>query len=172
VGQLRPEKQQSDLLEAASRLIAEGQDIVVMIVGGGPQLQNLRTTAVRLGIADRVVFRGELADVRPALAAFDVFALTSVAVETFSNAALEAMAAGLPVVISEIGGAAEMIRPAVDGFLYPAGDTAVLADILSTLAADKTQRDRLGAEAVRRVALAFSFEAMIDRYEELFRDPS
>ena len=73
-----------------------------------------------LEVADRVSFIGELDDVRPVLTALDVFVLPSTAVESFSNAALEAMAIGRPVILSDIGGAREMIDDGVEGYVVVA----------------------------------------------------
>jgi glycosyltransferase involved in cell wall biosynthesis len=87
-------------------------------------------------------------------------------VETFSLAALEAMALGKPVVLSDIGGAAEMIRPGESGFLFPVGDTGALVDCLARLV-DHGERERMGRQARARVEALFSEKTMVDRYEEL-----
>ena len=85
--------------------------------GDGPLREQLLRRAVELEIADRVHFIGEVEDVRPVLAAMDVFVLPSIAVESFSNAALEAMSMGRPVILSDIGGAREMIDDGVEGYV-------------------------------------------------------
>ena len=108
-------------------------------------------------------------DVRPLLAACDAVALCSTAVETFSLAALEAMALGRPVVLSDIGGAAEMVRPGVEGLLFPAGDTAALVERLTALA-DESLRSPMGAAARETVLARFSESAMVDRYEALLQE--
>ena len=108
-------------------------------------------------------------DVRPLLAACDTVALCSTAVETFSLAALEAMALGRPVVLSDIGGAAEMVRPGVEGFLFPAGDTAALVGRLAALA-DADVRSPMGAAARETVLARFSEDAMVERYEALLQE--
>jgi glycosyltransferase involved in cell wall biosynthesis len=106
--------------------------------------------------------------VRPLLAASDVVALPSTSVETFSLAALEAMALGRPVVLSDIGGAAEMVRPEENGFLFPAHDTPALVAALGALA-DPAARERMGAAARTTVEARFSERAMVDRYEGLLQ---
>jgi len=105
--------------------------------------------------------------VRPLLAAADVIALCSTT-ETFSLAALEAMAIGRPVVLSEVGGAAEMVRPAREGFLFPVGDTRALVDRLTALHGADLRR-RAGAAARETVEARFSERAMVDRYETLLQ---
>ena len=104
-------------------------------------------------------------DVRPFLAACDAAVLTSFT-EAFSLAAIEAMALGLPVVHSEVGGAAEMIRAGRNGFLYPAGDTAALAERLAKLV-ERGARERMGARAREAVEAQFSERAMVDAYEKM-----
>ena len=99
IGRLRKEKNHQDLIRALERLVAQGVHAQCLIAGDGPERNALRGMAADLGVAERVVFAGDLADVRPALLAMDVFVLTSKAVETFSNAALEAMAMARPVVL-------------------------------------------------------------------------
>ena len=121
-----------------------------------------------LGIAADVLIAGFQQDVRPLLAASDAIALPSTSVETFSLAALEAMALGRPVVQSQIGGAAEMVRPDENGFLFPADDTPALVDRLAALA-EPALRERMGAAARTTVEARFSERAMVDRYEGLLQ---
>src|SRR6185503_4454165 len=104
-------------------------------------------------------------DVRPFVTACDVVALCSLT-EAFSLAAIEAMALGRPVVHSDVGGAAEMIEPGRNGYLFPAGDTRVFVDKLAALA-DRSRREAMGAHARRVAESRFSEKAMVDRYERL-----
>jgi len=167
VGNFRPEKQQGDLIEAVTRLRAQDLRVSALIVGGGERELALKKQAADAGIADHIRFAGEMGDVRPALAAMDVFVLTSVAVETFSNAALEAMSMGLPVILSDVGGAREMVWEGANGHLYPASDVGKITAILARLIADMPATRRMGDEA-RRIALEqFSFLRMVDEYEKL-----
>jgi glycosyltransferase involved in cell wall biosynthesis len=167
VGQLRPEKRQSDLIEAVSRLRAKGKNVKALIVGAGKEKDNLERLVQERGLKDKVLFLGEVKDPRPALAAMDVFVLTSVAVETFSNAALEAMSMGVPVVLSDIAGAREMVRDGVNGCLYPKGDVDVLFGVLAALISDAATVTRLGREARAQVIEKFSFSQMLNQYEAL-----
>jgi glycosyltransferase involved in cell wall biosynthesis len=91
--------------------------------------------------------------------------LCSLAVETFSLAALEAMAMGKPVIHADLGGASEMIFPGRNGFLFPVGDTRALVDKLAILA-DRTVSRRMGREARELVETLFSEKTMVDRYEQ------
>jgi glycosyltransferase involved in cell wall biosynthesis len=92
-------------------------------------------------------------------------------VETFSNAALEAMAMGLPVILSRIGGAAEMVEAGKKGFLYSPGNVTELAGHISALAGDEALTRKLGAAAVTRVQETFSFARMLDEYLRLLFPP-
>jgi glycosyltransferase involved in cell wall biosynthesis len=89
--------------------------------------------------------------------------------EAFSLAAIEAMAMGKPFVHSAVGGAAEMIHPGENGYLFPVRDTGALVDRLARLA-DRPERERMGRNARARVEKMFSEPAMIDRYEQLLLD--
>jgi glycosyltransferase involved in cell wall biosynthesis len=105
--------------------------------------------------------------VRPLLKLADAFVLTSTAVETFSNAALEAMAMGLPVILSRIGGAAEMVETGKNGFLYSPGNVRELAGHIAALAGDKTLTRKVVAAAATQVKDSFSFTRMLDEYRSL-----
>lgn len=161
---LRPEKNPLQLVDALARLRRRGIAARLLFIGDGEMRPALEARARSLGIAGEVRVTGLQQDVRPLLAACDALVLCSTAVETFSLAALEAMALGLPVVHAEVGGAAEMIRPGRDGYLFPIGDTAALAGRLAALA-DRRACARMGERARATVEARFSERAMVERYE-------
>jgi glycosyltransferase involved in cell wall biosynthesis len=164
VGRLSREKNHEVLLQALQRLRSSGVEAHLLLVGDGAMRETLRERAAELGVRSRVAFAGALSDVRPALAAMDVFVLPSV--ETFSNAALEAMAMRLPVILSSIGGAREMVDDGVEGFVVtPTEMHARLPALLAALCADVRRRARLGTAARERVERSFSLDAMVARYE-------
>ena len=164
----RPEKNHLQLVEAIAQLRSRGVPARALLIGDGPMRPAIEARARDLGVASDVLIAGFHQDVRPLLAASDVVALPSTSVETFSLAALEAMALGRPVVLSEIGGAAEMVRPGENGFLFPAHDTPALVASLAALA-DPAARERMGAAARATVEARFSERAMVDRYEGLLQ---
>jgi glycosyltransferase involved in cell wall biosynthesis len=164
----RPEKNHLQLVEAIARLRARGIPARALLIGDGPMRPAIEARARDLGVAADVVIAGFHQDVRPLLAASDAIALPSTSVETFSLAALEAMALGRPVVLSHIGGAAEMVRPEENGFLFPAHDTPALVASLAALA-EPAARERMGAAARSTVEARFSERAMVDRYEGLLQ---
>lgn len=164
VAQFRPEKAHEDLLEAVAPLIGQGAPVKVLFVGAGVTQNKIQSFVAERRLGGHVVFAGELNDVRPALSAMDVFVLPSRAVETFSNAALEAMAMGKPVVLSRVGGAAEMVDDGVTGLLYPAGDTEALRSILERFL-DADVRIRYAERGYARVRERFAYDGMVDAYE-------
>lgn len=171
VAQFRREKKQGDLIAACSLLCRQGYPVRLVLVGDGPERSRLLQEVEKTGAGEFVRFLGQIEDVRPILGAGDIFALSSVAVETFSNAALEAMAMGMPVVLSDIGGAAEMVREEVNGYLYPPGDVPALAQKLALLAKDAAARERMALQARRMVQERFSFETMLQQYAKLMFPP-
>lgn len=162
---LRPEKNHLQLVEAIAMLRRRGVRARALMIGDGPMRGAIEERARRLGIAADVAITGFQQEVRPFIAACDTAVLTSFT-EAFSLAAIEAMALGKPVVHSEVGGAAEMIRPGREGFLYPVGDTGALVERLSVLS-DAAMRARMGAKARETVEARFSEQVMVDRYEKL-----
>jgi glycosyltransferase involved in cell wall biosynthesis len=168
IGRMSADKNQQALIESVFRLRAQGVDARLLLIGDGPLRSALWRQARERGIERAVEMPGTFQDVRPALAAMDVFVLPSLHVETFSNAALEAMAMCRPVVLSDIGGAREMVRDGVDGHVIALEELpARLPWLLGQLAADAQLRARMGAEARRRVESRFSFESMLHRYEQV-----
>jgi glycosyltransferase involved in cell wall biosynthesis len=163
---LRPEKNHVQMVEAVARLRDRGVPARALLIGDGEMRPAIEARARELGVADAVVITGFQTNVRPFLAAIDVAVLCSTAVETFSLAALEAMALGKPVVLSEIGGAAEMVFPGHNGFLFPVGDTDALVDRLLRLA-DPVACRLMGDRARGVVEVFFSEKTMVDRYERL-----
>lgn len=162
---LRPEKNHLQLVDALAALRRMGIPARALMIGDGETRAPIEARARELGVACHVVITGLQQDVRPYVAACDAIALCSVT-ETFSLAALEAMAMSKPVIHSEVGGAAEMIFPGRNGFLFPVGDTDALVKRLALLA-DRALRERMGYEARAMVETRFSEKAMVDRYERL-----
>jgi glycosyltransferase involved in cell wall biosynthesis len=164
---LRPEKNPLQLVDAIARLRSRGIPARALLVGDGPLRPAVEARARALDVAAAVTVAGFQQDVRPFVAAADAVTLCSTS-ETFSLAALEAMALGRPVVLPAVGGAAEMVRSGREGFLFPVGRTAALVDRLAALA-DEGARARMGAAARETVEARFSERAMVDSYEALLQ---
>lgn len=162
---LRREKNPVQLVDAVASLRGAGFPAKALIIGDGEMRGAVEARARALKVERDVVITGVRRDVRPYIAACDVMVLCSLA-ETFSLAAIEAMAARRPVVHSDVGGAAEMICPGQNGFLFPAGDTGAMVDRLAILA-DRAVSRTMGNHAREVVESRFSETAMVDRYEQL-----
>lgn len=167
VAVLRPEKNHLQLLDAIAALRRRGLPARALLVGDGAMRAAIEARAHALGIGAFVAISGFQEDVRPHVAACDVVALCSVT-EAFSLAAIEAMAMGRPVVHSEVGGAAEMIVPGHNGYLFPVGSTTALVQRLALLA-DGSRARRMGVNARAMVERHFSETAMLDRYEQVLQ---
>jgi glycosyltransferase involved in cell wall biosynthesis len=165
VGRLAPEKNQLPLIDALARLRTAGMDIHLMLVGDGPMRQALEQRVAERRVANAVTFTGALSDVSAVLPLFDVFVLPSLS-ETFSNAALEAMAMRVPVILTRTGGAPEMIQDGREGFIVDASEVAQrVPELVGKLRSDAELRARMGAAAATRAQQAFSWNGMIAAYE-------
>ncbi|MBI1354165.1 MAG: glycosyltransferase [Acidobacteria bacterium] len=164
-GNLHPQKRFDLLLEAFARLRAPAE---LQIAGEGPEEQALRAKASALGLADRVAFLGFQRDMPAFLADLDVFAMTSDA-EAAPYAQLEAMACGLPAVVTAVGDLPFFLRDGVDGFLAPVGDVPAIAAGLEKLVADHALRRALGASARARALEEFSLIVWRRRMGEYLR---
>jgi glycosyltransferase involved in cell wall biosynthesis len=164
VGAFRVEKAQVDLVRAVYELMVRGADVGAIIVGDGPERPKIEREIQRLGVDRRVRLVGEVQDVRPYLAIMDIFVLPSVAVETFSNAVLEAMAMSCPVVVARVGGMDEMLQFG-GGMMYAPGDVQSLCDLLMPLVANAYARRKLGEEACKAVEGHFSFDRMVNDFK-------
>ena len=162
---LRPEKNHVQLVDAVAMLRNRGIPARALMIGDGEMRGTIEAHARKLGIGSDVAITGFQRDVRPYVAACDAVALCSFT-EAFSLAAIEAMALGRPVVHSDVGGAAEMIVPGRNGFLFPVGDTKAFVDRLAVLA-DRAVAEKMGQAARATVESLFSEKTMTDRYEQV-----
>ncbi len=168
VGRLAPEKNQRVLIDAIRELRERAVPGHLLLVGEGRERAMLEAYADAVGVRRHVTFAGAQKDVRALLSTMDVFALPSTRVETFSNAALEAMAMSLPVVLSRIGGADEMVRNGIDGYTVSIDElSSALVPLLISLHQDERLRSLLGRRARERVEQHFSFDAMVNEYVAL-----
>lgn len=165
VGRLVALKNYALLLHAVA--CAELAGLTVVLVGDGPERPALEGLAATLGIAHRVRFLGQRADIAELLATFDVFVLPSVS-EGLSNTLLEAMAAGVAVLVSDVGGNPEIVHDGVHGLVFPSGDERALRDRLRALCFDEGLRDRYVGAARARLVAAFGMDSMVQRYEALY----
>jgi glycosyltransferase involved in cell wall biosynthesis len=166
---LRPEKAHGDLLAALAQLRSQGVRAKALLIGDGAERERIEQKIRELALEEHVYITGLQSDVRPWIACADVMTLVSRAIETFSIAALESMSLGKPLVMSEIGGAAEQVVPGENGFLFTPGDVASLRQHLTTLASEPL-RIRMGAAAAERVRRDYRVERMSAAFENAIAD--
>ncbi|OGR89186.1 MAG: hypothetical protein A2992_10025 [Elusimicrobia bacterium RIFCSPLOWO2_01_FULL_59_12] len=173
VGNLRPVKGHRFLLDALRLLSERGIAFEARIIGEGPGRADLESLAQRYGIADRVRFLGavENSAISAALHEGDVFALMSLS-EGIPGAAMEAMAAGLPVVATQVGGMEELVTDGVDGYLVPLRDTAAAAGRLAALLQQPSLRETMGRAAYAKVTKSFNLDNTVREYEKLYSTTS
>ena len=169
VGRLWPQKRVKDAIWAADLLKVIRDDVHLLVIGDGPQRDRLRRYRDLCQIRDKVHFLGERGDVPRILPHFDVLWSTS-GYEGQSNVILEAMAAGVPVVATDIPGTRELVVAGVTGYLVPVGDRAAFAKWTERLAERCGLGRPPGAAARQRVQSEFSVEKMVARHVELYRE--
>jgi glycosyltransferase involved in cell wall biosynthesis len=163
---MRPEKAHGDLLEAAALARQRGVNVKCLLIGDGRERAAIEAKIEHLGLGEHVSITGLVNDVRIALAACDVLVFASHS-ETFSIAALESMAMGKPVVMTDVGGASEQVVPGENGYLFELGDVPALAAHIAFLS-DHAHRQHMGRRARITVAEKFSLGVMVGAYERLF----
>jgi len=156
------------LLRTAKHVLATRPDIRFIIAGEGELKTSLEKSAQQSGIADKVHFIGACEDVSALIRMSHVCVLTSTA-EGFSNSLLEYMAAGKPVVATNVGGASEAIVEGKTGFLIPANDDQAMARRVIELLDDDFKANAFGAEGRRVVAAKFSSETQLRSTIDLYR---
>ncbi len=169
VARLSPEKDIANLVRATAMAVERAPDLRVEVAGGGPCRERLCRLAAELGVADRVAFLGEVRDVPAVLSRARMFVLPSRS-EGIPLTVLEAMACGLPVVATRVGGLPEVVEEGVTGHLVPPADPAALAAAMVETWSDPDRRDRMGHAGRRRAEQYFDIRRMVAQYEALYRD--
>ncbi|MHC4850584.1 MAG: glycosyltransferase family 4 protein [Planctomycetota bacterium] len=165
---LTPRKGQICLLEAFANVADEFPDALLVLAGGGSDLPRLRWRAAELGVQGKVRMPGPIRPIRDLYAATDVFCMSSFH-EGLANACLEASAAGLPQIVSAVGGLPEIVADGVTGAVVPAGDVEALALALRRYLADEELRRVAGAAGAERTSQLFTVKNMTEGMESLFR---
>ncbi len=167
IANLRNGKAHDVLLQAASLVLLRQPDARFRIVGDGPLRDTLEAQARALGIDRRVDFLGGRDDVPALLQSSDLFAFPSL-MEAFPNGVMEAMAAGLPIVATDVGGIPELLDHGRNGLLVRPGDAGALADGILHFLGHPDQADTCGRAARQTIATRYSFERMVAAFESLY----
>lgn len=165
-GRLSPEKGFGVLVEAAATICTADPAAGVVIFGEGALRPELERRVAELGLSDRVVLPGFRTDLDSLIGAAEVVVLPSFT-EGLPNVALEASAAGVPVVATAVGGTPEVVADGATGFLVPGGEPAALAAKVGELLRDTALRTRMGAAGRGRMRARFTFEAQAAAYLKL-----
>jgi glycosyltransferase involved in cell wall biosynthesis len=168
VARHHPVKDQPTLLRGFAAAAPDLPGVDLLMVGDGPLRAELESLAVATRIPDRVKFLGIRTDIPDLMRAADVFALTS-ASEAASLTLLEAMASGLPAVVTDVGGNREIVRHEREGLLFPRGDAAGCADTFRQLLHDPALAASLGAAGRRRAQERYRLDRTVEQYFDLYR---
>jgi glycosyltransferase involved in cell wall biosynthesis len=169
LGRMTEIKRADDLLRAFAALRARAPQVELLMVGDGPLRGDLEALARELGIADHTHFTGFRSDVGTVYAAADAVALTS-ANEGTPVSVIEAQAAGLPVVSTDVGGVRDVVVDGESGFVVARGDIAAVSDRLERLADDAGERARMGAAGRDRATARYGVPRLVAEIDSLYRE--
>lgn len=169
IGRLSAQKSLPTLIHAIERASRSCSTLHLMLVGDGPERENLEALASDLNVSNRITFAGLQSDVRAYLSAADIFALPSLS-EGISNALLEAMASGLACVASSVGGTAEVLDHGKCGVLLTGNDLDRWTEALLDLAMNEKKRQQLGCAARTRITEVYDFAVVGKKYISLYEE--
>jgi len=155
------------LLDAMKLVLMHFPDTTLVIAGDGPIEDDLKRKAAKLGLGRNVVFVGPRLDIPELLKLFDLYVLPSLW-EGLPMVLLEAMAAGCPIVCTDVGGVSTAVKHEVNGLLVKPADIEALSAAIISLLSDKAKRECLAQNGLKRFQESFSAEIMTRKYEQLY----
>ena len=167
---LVPSKGVDIFLRAIADAARSAQQLRGVVIGDGEDRHRLQQLATQLGLGQRVVFAGTVADPAPLLSLCHAFLFTATGLEGLGLSVLEAMAQGLPVIASKVGGVSELVEHGYTGFLVPPGDARAVAERIGQFLEDPSLARRMGAAARATVADRFSAERMAEQVEAVYHE--
>jgi glycosyltransferase involved in cell wall biosynthesis len=169
VGRLTPAKGQHLLLDALRQLLDQGRNVRLRLAGNGPDEPSLRAQAVRLNLADHVIFEGPVNQdrIRSVYAQADIFCLPSFA-EGLPVVLMEALSMGIPCVTTAITGVPELINNGIEGLLVPASDLDALVRALATLIDDDALRSSMALDGRKRILEQYDLRANVEQLAAIF----
>ncbi len=171
VANLSYDKDFTTLLSAFQKIAVINPEAELVVVGDGPRAGEIQKLSYGLGLSRKVKFLGFRTDVPDILSTFDIFVLSS-HTEGFGMSILEAMAAQVPVIASNVGGIKEVIEDGISGKLFEYGDSEGLKDAVLALSGDEKKRNTLVENGYERVKTTFSVEKMVGGYKKLYSELS
>jgi glycosyltransferase involved in cell wall biosynthesis len=170
IGRVAAIKDLVTMIRAVAYATARVPDLHLWVVGEGAIRPGLEDLAREIGIADHITFWGERLDVGPFFAAADVYTMSSLS-EGLPMSLLQSMSAGLPALVTDVGGMAEVVRNSQSGICTPVGDPRAMADAIVQLASDPERRATFSRNAIAAYTRDFTLEHMDAAYMDLYRNP-
>jgi glycosyltransferase involved in cell wall biosynthesis len=169
VGRLEPVKNHTLLLHAFRAALSSKHDLRLWMVGDGSERGKLESVAAELSIAAQVTFWGQQLDVAPFFSAADAFIMSSKS-EGLPMSLLQAFSLGLPAVVTDVGGMAEVVRLAKAGLTVPVTDSAEMAAAILRIAGSDAEREQFSKNAEATFHSSFTLQTMVDAYMNLYRN--
>ena len=169
VGRLEHVKNHALLLNAFCAAHSSMPDLRLWMVGDGSERKRLETLAAELGISAQVTFWGQQLDVAPFFSAADAFIMSSIS-EGLPMSLLQAFSLGLPAIVTDVGGMAEVVRLSKAGLTVPLTDSAEMAAAILRLARGDAEREQLSKSAEEAFHSRFTLQTMVDAYSDLYRN--
>jgi glycosyltransferase involved in cell wall biosynthesis len=171
VGRLEPVKNHALLLNAFYLALKSMSGLRLWMVGDGSERKTLESLAAQLGITSQITFWGQQLDVAPFFSAADTFIMSSTS-EGLPISLLQAFSIGLPAIVTDVGGMAEVVRLAQAGVTVPVTDPAAMAAAILRLADNDAERKQFSTNAEEAFHSHFTLETMADAYMDLYRKTS
>ncbi|HGY56255.1 MAG TPA: glycosyltransferase [Caldithrix abyssi] len=168
IANLRPVKRVDVLIDAAAEVVKTNNKAKFLLVGDGEEENNLKTLTKKYGLERQVIFLGKRSDIPQILAVSNLGVLTS-ASEGLSNAIIEYMGAGLPVICTKVGGNEELVEDGVNGFLIRPGDSKTLSGKIAAFIKQPSLVEKMGQESARKARQLFALDVMIKRTENYYK---
>jgi L-malate glycosyltransferase len=168
IGRLHREKGMDILVRSFSHLAGDFPDLKLVIIGDGPEKENLRELVSRMNLSERVIFAGFLPEPEKYIPLFEAFVLPS-RIEAMPIALMQAMAAGKAIVATNVGGVSELIADNQTGFLVPVEDEFLMTRAISRILRDPALSKKMGQAAKEKAAGEFSRDKMVDSYRRLYQ---
>jgi glycosyltransferase involved in cell wall biosynthesis len=168
VGRLVKIKGHASMLKAVKNIIEQNEKVKFLIVGDGPERATIEEIVKSEGIDRHIILTGHREDINELLKVSDIFVQTSLS-EGLSCTIMEAIASGLPVVGTDVGGNKELLTHGREGYLVPVGDRRAFEEKVIALANDRNLRARLARNARQKAERKFPLETMVGKYENLYQ---
>jgi glycosyltransferase involved in cell wall biosynthesis len=169
VGRLEPVKNHALLLNAFRAALSSKPDLRLWMVGDGSERRMLESVASQLGISAQATFWGQQLDVAPFFSAADAFIMSSKS-EGLPISLLQAFSLGLPAIVTDVGGMAEVVRLAKAGLTVPVTDPAEMAAAILRIACSDAEREQFSLNAEATFQSSFTLQTMVDAYMNLYRN--